>query len=133
MPVEELKQLYDQDFVLWIERTTEQIRRGDIKNLDWEHLLTEIEDLGREQRNKVESYLIQTVKHLLMYQYWLAEKGNYGKGWVDEIDNFRLELEILFQSKTLYNYGASRLAWIIHDTKNSTEKSRHLPPDFSGV
>jgi hypothetical protein len=70
MQVEELKQLYDQDFVLWIERTTEQIRRGEMKNLDWEHLLTEIEDLGREQRNQVESYLIQTVKHLLMYQYW---------------------------------------------------------------
>ncbi|BBH39563.1 hypothetical protein myaer102_20960 [Microcystis viridis NIES-102] len=74
MQVEELKQLYDQDFVLWIERTTEQIRRGEIKNLDWEHLLTEIEDLGREQRNQVESYLIQTVKHLLMYQYWLTER-----------------------------------------------------------
>ncbi|MCZ8202938.1 MAG: DUF29 family protein [Microcystis sp. LE19-55.1A] len=64
MQLEELKQLYDQDFVLWIERTTEQIRRGEMKNLDWEHLLTEIEDLGREQRNQVESYLIQTVKHL---------------------------------------------------------------------
>ena len=68
MQWEELKQLYDQDFVLWIERTTEQIRSGEMKNLDWEHLLTEIEDWGREQRNKVESYLIQTVKHLLMYQ-----------------------------------------------------------------
>ena len=59
MQWEELKQLYDQDFVLWIERTTEQIRRGEMKNLDWEHLLTEIEDLGREQRNQVESYLIR--------------------------------------------------------------------------
>ena len=38
MQLEELKQLYDQDFVLWIERTTEQIRRGEMKNLDWEHL-----------------------------------------------------------------------------------------------
>ncbi len=129
MQLEELKQLYDQDFVLWIERTTEQIRRGEIKNLDWEHLLTEIEDWGREQRNKVESYLIQTVKHLLMYQYWLTEKGNCGRGWADEIDNFRLELEILFQSKTLYNYGASRLDIIYDKAKRSVIKKTGLSLD----
>ncbi|MGK7933384.1 MAG: DUF29 domain-containing protein [Microcystaceae cyanobacterium] len=124
--IKELKQLYDQDFVLWVDKTTDKIRQGDITNLDWEHLLEEIEDLGREQRNKVESYLIQTVKHLLMYQYWLSEKDYCAKGWADEIDNFRIELEILFQSKTLYNYGTSIVDRVYNKAKRSVIKKTGL-------
>ncbi|CCI14961.1 conserved hypothetical protein [Microcystis aeruginosa PCC 9806] len=63
-----------------------------------------------------------------MYQYWLTEKGNCGRGLTDEIDNFRLELEILFQSKTLYNYGASRLD-IYDKAKRSVIKKTGLSLD----
>jgi hypothetical protein len=57
------------------------------------------------------------------------EKGNCGRGWADEIDNFRLELEILFQSKTLYNYGASRLDIIYDKAKRSVIKKTGLSVD----
>jgi hypothetical protein len=96
--------LYEQDYVQWIEMTLRQLQSHDLENLDWKHLIEEIEDLGREQKNKVESYLRQLIKHLLIYQYWESEKSYCAKGWIEEIDNFRAELEILLRSKTLYNY-----------------------------
>jgi hypothetical protein len=104
---QDLEQLYDEDYLLWIDRTAQQIRQRNIDNLDWEHLLEEIEDLGKSQRNAVESYLRQLLKHLLLYQYWIQQRDYCGQGWRDEIDNFRNELEILLRSKTLYNYAVS--------------------------
>ena len=49
--------LYEQDYSQWIEMTLRQLQSRDLENLDWNHLIEEIEDLGREQKNKVESYL----------------------------------------------------------------------------
>ena len=101
--------LYEQDYCLWIDMTAQQIREQKFTIIDWKNLLEEIESLGREQRNKVESYLNQLLKHLLLYQYWEAEKCYCQAGWADEIENFRRELDILLRSKTLYNYLLSIL------------------------
>ena len=112
-----LNPLYEEDYCLWIDRTAQQIREQDFDAIDWENLLEEIESLGRGQRNKVESYLKQLLKHLLLYQYWQAEKLYCAEVWADEIDNFRGELEILIRSQTLYNYLISIL-------KNPYQKAR---------
>jgi hypothetical protein len=104
-----LQALYEQDYSLWLDITLKQLQVKDLDNLDWQHLIEEIEALGREQKNKVESYLRQLLKHLLLYHYWEAEKLYCQKGWAEEIDNFRAELEILLRSKTLYNYLVSIL------------------------
>ena len=65
--------------------------------------MEEVEDLGRAQKNKLESYLRQLLKHLLLYQYWESERDYCEQGWIEEIDNFRAELEILVRSKTFKN------------------------------
>lgn len=96
--------LYEQDFPLWLDVTLEQLQAQDLENIDWPNLIEEIAALGSEQRHKVESYLIQLLKHLLIYQYWQSEKPYCAKGWMDEIDSFRVQLEILLRSKTLYNF-----------------------------
>ncbi|WP_013321458.1 DUF29 domain-containing protein [Gloeothece verrucosa] len=116
---QEIEKLYEEDYVLWLEQTAEQIRHKDIDNLDWQHLLEEIEDLGKSQKNAVESYLRQLLKHLLLYQYWTQERDYSGDGWAEEIDNFRNELEILLDSKTLYNYAASILEAIYQKARRS--------------
>ncbi len=101
--------LYEQDYVEWLDVTLEQLQNRDLKHLDWTNLIEEVEALGSEQRHKVESYLIQLLKHLLLYQYWESEKLYCAKYWLEEIDNFRNELEILLRSKTLSNYTFSIL------------------------
>jgi hypothetical protein len=104
-----IEQLYQEDYSLWIEQTTQQLREQNADNLDWQHLAEEIEDLGKELKHKVDSYLKQLLIHLLLYQYWTEEKERCGIGWRIEISNFRDELEWLFESKSLYSYFLTRI------------------------
>ena len=52
------KQLYEQDFYLWVTTTIEKIRDRDFDSVDWENVLEELEDLGSERKNELESHLI---------------------------------------------------------------------------
>lgn len=98
----DLESLYNRDYLLWLETTAKQLRKKNFEALDLDYLIEEIEILGNEQRRKVESYLRQLLKHLLFYQYWsLPDCKNH---WAVEIDNFRIELQRLTRSKTLYNH-----------------------------
>jgi hypothetical protein len=123
---EEIEQLYDRDYVLWLEQTAQQLRDHNVDCLDWQHLLEEIEDLGKSQKNAVESYLRQLLKHLLLYGYWAEQKDYCGDGWADEIDNFRNELEILLRSKTLYKYTESIFEVTYEKARRSATKKTKL-------
>jgi hypothetical protein len=96
--------LYEKDYVEWLDLTLVQLQNHDLEDLDWTHLIEEVEALGSEQRHKVESYLLKLLIHLLLYQYWETEKAWSDRGWKNEIDNFRLELDLLLESKVLYHY-----------------------------
>ncbi|BFM38160.1 DUF29 domain-containing protein [Synechocystis sp. LKSZ1] len=122
-----LKTLYEQDFVAWLDQTAEQIRQGSITELDWEHLLEEIEALGSEQRRKVESYCLRLLIHLLCYQYWLSEKAWSGRGWEKEIDNFRLELDSLLASNVLFNHLQEKQAAIYAKARGQFLRKSGLP------
>ncbi len=39
--------LYDSDYQLWLENTINQLRRGDFQSVDWQNLLEELADLGK--------------------------------------------------------------------------------------
>ncbi|WP_107668163.1 DUF29 domain-containing protein [Cyanothece sp. BG0011] len=126
----QLSQLYDQDFVLWVDETVKSLYNKDLEHIDWPHLIEEIEGLGREQRHKVDSYLVQLLIHLLLYRYWQAEKEKCQRGWENEIDNFRLELELLFESKTLYNYYLKRIDELYPKAKKRVIKKTNLPSNL---
>jgi hypothetical protein len=101
--------LYEQDYVAWLDLTLTKLKQQDFSDLDWGNLIEEIEALGREQRHKVESYLLRLLIHLLLYQHWDTERTWSGKGWEKEIDNFRLELDFLLESQVLHNHFLSIL------------------------
>ncbi len=116
--------LYDQDYHLWLETTLKQLQARDLDHLDWEHLIEEIEALGYEQKHKLESYLLQLLKHLLLYQHWsLPDCKNH---WEVEIDNFRVELRKLTKSKNLYNYLLTVLEEVYIDTLRQAKKKSGL-------
>ena len=116
--------LYHQDYYLWLETTLKQLQEKDSAHLDWEHLVEEIKALGQEQKRKVKSYLRQLLKHLLFYQYWSLP--NCKNHWAVEIDNFRLELQELIQSKTLYNYLLTVLEETYVDAARQAKKKSGL-------
>jgi hypothetical protein len=68
--------LYETDILLWSERQAELLRRhaaGERVNdaaIDWSNIVEEIEDVGRSERNSVESHLVQALLHDLKAEAW---------------------------------------------------------------
>jgi hypothetical protein len=68
--------LYDDDILLWSEHQAELLRRraaGELVSdaeIDWPNVAEEIEDVGRSQRNSVESHLVQALLHDLKAEAW---------------------------------------------------------------
>jgi Domain of unknown function DUF29 len=130
LPEMSLQNLYDRDYVRWLDLTVENLRQRNLINLDWEHLIEEIEALGNEQRRKVESYLKQLLIHLLLYKYWEQERSYCDRGWENEIDNFRDELEFLLRSKTLYNYCSQQVSQVYIKARKQAIKKSNLAPEI---
>ncbi|MDJ0597958.1 MAG: DUF29 domain-containing protein [Crocosphaera sp.] len=61
--------LYETDYLQWIESNLEKLRQKNYQDVDWENLLEEIEDMGRSERRALESNLIVLLLHLLKWQY----------------------------------------------------------------
>lgn len=66
--------LYDTDIVAWSEHQAARLRRvaaGErVNDLDWPHIIEEIEDLGRSELNAVQSLLGQALIHALKLVGW---------------------------------------------------------------
>jgi hypothetical protein len=50
--------LYDTDYLLWIETTVEKLRQCDYAAIDWENVIEELADMGRSERKSLRSNLI---------------------------------------------------------------------------
>ncbi|WP_242038952.1 DUF29 domain-containing protein [Anabaena lutea] len=129
-PLKVTSLIYEQDYPEWLDITLNQLENRDLENIDWEHLIEEITALGNEQRHKVESYLLKLLIHLLIYDYWKSEKDRSGRGWEKEIDNFRLELDLLLESKVLYNHCAKVIEKIYIKARNNAIRKSNLSPDI---
>ena len=88
-----LKELYQIDEVQWLESTIEILKLKHFDKLDLDNLIEELEDLGNERRNAVESLLEKIIRHILMCQYWQSEARINGNHWRAEIIGFRSQLD----------------------------------------
>lgn len=61
--------LYETDYLQWIEATVQRIQSQDYGAVDWENLVEEIEGMGRQERQSLESNFIVMVIHLLKWQF----------------------------------------------------------------
>ncbi|MEB3311761.1 MAG: DUF29 domain-containing protein [Snowella sp.] len=94
---------YETDFALWIEDTLNNLKAKNFNQVDWDHLIEEIESLGKSQRSSVRSYLVRLLEHLLKRRYVLM--SDCYRGWEVEIRNFRQRLQIeLEDSPSLKNF-----------------------------
>jgi hypothetical protein len=57
--------LYDNDLQLWIEQTIQQLQNHEFESLDIEHLIEELVDLGKSEKNTLRSNLKILLAHLL--------------------------------------------------------------------
>ena len=61
--------LYEKDFNLWIEQTINDLKNGDLTNLDRENLIEEIQSMGNSDKRETFSRLKVLIMHLLKWKY----------------------------------------------------------------
>lgn len=123
--VTDLKKLYDIDEVQWLDEMVKLLKIQQFESLDLEHLIEELEDLGKEKRNAVASLLEQIIRHLLLLQYWATEKKDNAVHWQGEIYSFRVQLRRKLTTN-LRNYLVSELETIYQDALGFVQiKTQH--------
>lgn len=86
--------LYEQDYQQWLEETVKLLRDRSFEKLDLEHLIEEIEDMGKSSKREVFNRLVVLLIHLLKYQYQSVKKS---RSWLLTINEQRRQLFILFK------------------------------------
>jgi Domain of unknown function DUF29 len=82
--------LHEDDFSLWVERQAAILRARRFDELDLENLIEEVEDLGRRERDMVESHIETILEHLLKLE--LSHATRPPRGWLVTIDKQRAKL-----------------------------------------
>ncbi|MDP2834182.1 MAG: DUF29 domain-containing protein [Pseudomonadota bacterium] len=80
---------YDQDFYAWTQDQAAQLRVGKLVDLDLEHLIEELESMGRSELRALESSLGRLLQHLLKWRYQPALRCT---SWKSTIKNQRREV-----------------------------------------
>ena len=76
--------LYDKDYYLWLEETIQLLQEGRLTDLDIFNLIEEIKDMGRSEKNALESNLIVLLMHLLKWKYQPEEQSGSWRGSIRE-------------------------------------------------
>ena len=103
MTLAKVKNLYNQDFALWIEATVKQLKSGDLSQVDLENLIEEVESLGKSQRKAVDYFLTRLLEHLLKRCYVVLP--DCYRGWEVTIKRCQSKLkDILKDSPSLCSF-----------------------------
>jgi hypothetical protein len=76
-------ELYRRDYAVWAKTQMDLLRARRFSELDIEHLLEELDDMGRSERNELENRLVILLSHLLKWQFQydrLADRWKEFKG-----------------------------------------------------
>jgi ParB-like chromosome segregation protein Spo0J len=97
-----IKDLYDQDYYLWIRKTIELLNKKKFGELDLTNLVEEIQDMGKSEKKSITSNLRILLMHLLKYKYQSDKQTN---SWLFTIVEHRKRLQEAFKvSPSLRRY-----------------------------
>jgi len=85
---------YDRDFYSWSLEQARLVREGRWDSVDRENVAEEIESLGREQFNKLESALRVLLVHILK---WDHQPERRSRSWTISIKDQRIAFELVLQ------------------------------------
>ena len=110
--------LYNRDYLQWIETTANQLKNRDFEHLDLENLIEEIETLGRSERRELESLLAVLLVHLLKYKYQPSKRST---SWLFTIREQRLRISKSFKdSPSLKNHYHKKFTETYSDARALT-------------
>jgi len=93
---------YDRDFDAWIQQHIALLKQGRVTEIDVEHLIEELEDMGRSNRRELVNRFIPLIAHLLKWQHQykqLQERWDSftGGSWKGTIIEQRVKIAKLFK------------------------------------
>jgi hypothetical protein len=78
---------YDGDIVAWANEQARLLRAGLFSELDIEHVIEEIEDVGKSEKRELASRMAVLLAHLLKWQYQPERQGNSWRRTIKEQRN----------------------------------------------
>ncbi len=124
-----LKQLYEIDDQQWLKETINLLKQKNFNELDLENLIEELEDLGKSNKNAVESLLEQIIRHLLLLQYWEVEYDRNVNHWEAEVIGFRNQLK-KYLTTNLRQHLGKELTSIYQDALKYVTKKTNFKVNF---
>jgi Domain of unknown function DUF29 len=98
---------YDADLVAWANHTAHLLREQRWEEVDWVHLIEEVEDLGKSERSAIGSQMERVLLHLLKLDYQSQRRSD---SWLDSINDGRSQIRRKIEdSPSLKNYPAQIL------------------------
>ena len=76
--IEPTERLYQDDFYVWTRRQADLLRAGRFSDLDLEHLIEEIEDLGESLYRSARSRIRTIIEHLLKLEHSRSQEPRAG-------------------------------------------------------
>ena len=80
---------YEQDFQGWINQHITLLKTGKVNELDVEHLIAELEDMGKSNVRELESRFVILIAHLLKWQFQVDKQNS---GWRGSIIEQRVQI-----------------------------------------
>ena len=121
------KTLYDQDYYLWLEHTTQLLKQGKFSGVDIPNLIDEIEGLAQNQKQALKSNLRVVLMHLLKYQYQPEKITN---SWVNSINEHRDRIYDIFDdSPSLEQYIRDELSRVYGRARRRASRETQKPLD----
>jgi hypothetical protein len=93
--VQNLKELYEKDFYLWVQENLRLLKNREFHLVDWENLLEEIEGMGRSLFLAVLRQMVKVMEGLYRWENFKEHPEMYD--WVEEISRARRELREIFE------------------------------------
>ncbi|AKS23648.1 MAG: protein of unknown function DUF29 [Leptospirillum sp. Group II 'C75'] len=96
-----LQDLYDNDLYQWALTNAHLLRNGQFKEIDFQHIADELEDMGKREKRELKSQLGRLMLHLLKWQFQpikrTTQSGTDNRSWRDSIINSRKEIEAILE------------------------------------
>lgn len=118
------KQLYDRDFYAWTYENANLVREGRFDEIDVEHIVEELEALGRSEKRELSNRLEVLLMHLLKWQF---QPGHQSSSWRGTINEQRRRIQKVLKDNPSLK---SKLSDVI---KESYKDAREAAIDETGL
>ena len=97
--------LYEKDFLAWTQQQSKLIRQGRWQEVDLDHLIEELEDMGKSNHRELESRLVVLLAYLLKWEFQLNQLQDKwrefdGRSWRKTIIEQRVQIERLLEDRS---------------------------------